>query len=96
MNKITAMNKIKLTLMILMLLPGIIFAQKVEKTDAQKIAKEVYKRNNQGKDTKLKDVIILGDKSENDTLLYIVPFEESGYTIISAYRAARPVLVSYF
>lgn len=86
------MKKIILTLLIATLFTGVIPAQKVEKTEAEKIAKNVYKRNNQGKETNLKEVIILGDKNKHDTLLYIVPFEDTGFAIISAYRAAPPVL----
>jgi len=34
----------------------------------------------------------LGDESERDTLIYIVPFEESGFAIVSGQLAAPPVL----
>ena len=77
------MNKLILTLVILTLFFGIAFGKKVDKSDAEKIAIEVYKRNNNGSLTDLKEVIPLGDENEDDTLLYIVPFLESGYVIVS-------------
>lgn len=86
------MKKLILTLLALILLFESNFAQKVEKTHVEKIAQEVYKRNNQGKTTNLKDVVPLGNEGKKDTLLYIVPFEESGFAIISGNLAAPPVL----
>lgn len=86
------MNRIILALLIAVLFSEIIFAQKVEKADAQKIAKEVFKRNNQGNNTILEEVIIMYDENQKDTLLYIVPFEDNGFVIVAAYRAAPPVL----
>jgi hypothetical protein len=86
------MKKIILFIFTLVLFNGIICAQKVEKLVAEKIAKEVYKRNNQGKETNLKDIITLGDESKKDTLIYIVHFEDTGFAIISGQFAAPPVL----
>lgn len=86
------MNKIILTILALTLFSRIISAQRAEITDAEKIAQEVYKRNNQGKTTNLKGIVPLGDEGKKDTLLYIVPFEESGFAIISGELAAPPVL----
>jgi hypothetical protein len=86
------MNKILITLLTAMLFCGISTAQKIGEDDARKIAKNVYRKNNFGKETKLKEVITLGDKNKQDTLLFIVPFEDSGYAIVSADRSAPPVL----
>lgn len=86
------MHKITLTLLTITLFFGFISAQKVNKVDAEKIAREIYKRNNQGKTTNLKEAIPLGNQSKKDTLLYIIPFEESGFVIVSGQNAAPPVL----
>lgn len=86
------MKKILIPFLTLILCYGASIAQKVGLNDARKIAKNVYKKNNNGKETILNDVILLRDKEVEDTLLFIVPFEESGFVIVPAHKAAPPTL----
>lgn len=82
----------KLTTLILVLLQVSITAigQKIDPITANNIAISVYKKHHPGEARQSTSVIPIG--KTNDTLLYIVSFDEKGFLIISADRSAPPVL----
>ncbi len=82
---------------LLLVCPFFSTAQKVEKEEATELAKIVFKKFNSGRSSNTKEFIFLGsatktDIIEADTLLYIVPFDEGGYAIISGDKGVPPYL----
>ena len=68
-----------------------VFGQKVDLSVAKRIGQFVFERENpERKNMKIKELIPLGDS--NDTLLYIAPFPDNGFAIISADYRNSPIL----
>jgi hypothetical protein len=84
--------KHKLILLLILLLSFQSYAQKVTILEAQKVAKLAYKQMKSGMDSNTKTPIKLLSKNGNDTLLYVVPYEDTGFAIVSANKAAPPLL----
>jgi len=68
--------------------------QKIELITARDVAVATYLKHNLVQDVQISSVIPIG--LNNDTLLYIVTFNEKGFVIVSGYRSAPPVLGQCF
>lgn len=71
---------------------GNCYAQKVTQIEAQKVAQFAHKQMKSGMESKTKTPIVLSSEKGNDTLLYVIPYEKNGFAIISANKAAPPLL----
>lgn len=68
------------------------YAQKVTEIEAQKAAQFAHQQMKSGMESKTNTPIVLCSEKGNDTLLYVFPYEKDGFAIISANKAAPPLL----
>ena len=71
---------------------GNCYAQKVTEIEAQKAAQFAHKQMKAGMASQTKAPIVLSGEKGNDTLMYVFPYENNGFAIISANKAAPPLL----